>query len=70
MENGVTPKISKHGKACVNCAKAKVKCVEKNGVAACERYVQVYHVMQFRFHGTGIAGGFPPACTSSIWGGS
>ncbi|KAF7916578.1 uncharacterized protein EAE98_010587 [Botrytis deweyae] len=37
MENGVTPKISKHGKACVNCAKAKVKCVEKNGVAACER---------------------------------
>ncbi|TGO50023.1 hypothetical protein BOTNAR_0409g00110 [Botryotinia narcissicola] len=37
MENGVTPKISKHGKACVNCAKAKVKCVEMNGVAACER---------------------------------
>ncbi|THV46805.1 hypothetical protein BGAL_0358g00040 [Botrytis galanthina] len=37
MENGATPKISKHGKACVNCAKAKVKCVEKNGVAACER---------------------------------
>ncbi|TGO85007.1 hypothetical protein BPOR_0441g00020 [Botrytis porri] len=33
-ENSVTPK---HGKACVNCAKAKVKCVEKNGVAACER---------------------------------
>ncbi|EDN93815.1 hypothetical protein SS1G_09682 [Sclerotinia sclerotiorum 1980 UF-70] len=37
MKDGTTPKISKHGKACVNCAKAKVKCVEKNGVGACER---------------------------------
>ncbi|CAD6447419.1 d016ff59-97a4-4e2b-9e05-a91e23b87a92 [Sclerotinia trifoliorum] len=36
-KGGTTPKISKHGKACVNCAKAKVKCVEKNGVGACER---------------------------------
>ncbi|KAF5874200.1 putative zn 2cys6 transcription factor protein [Botrytis fragariae] len=36
-DSTVTPKISKHGKACVNCARAKVKCVEKNDVAACER---------------------------------
>ncbi|KAM0134431.1 hypothetical protein ACHAO1_005643 [Botrytis cinerea] len=37
VQNSVTPKISRHGKSCVNCAKAKVKCVEKNGVASCER---------------------------------
>ncbi|KAJ8071875.1 hypothetical protein OCU04_002183 [Sclerotinia nivalis] len=37
VKDGTTPKISKHGKACVNCAKAKVKCVGKNGVGACER---------------------------------
>ncbi|KAI9639999.1 hypothetical protein NHQ30_011558 [Ciborinia camelliae] len=37
LETNVTPKISRHGKACVNCARAKVKCVEKNGVRACER---------------------------------
>lgn len=38
-QNSVTQKISRHGKACVTCARAKVKCVEKNGVGACERYV-------------------------------
>ncbi|RAL64225.1 hypothetical protein DID88_002117 [Monilinia fructigena] len=37
MERTVPPKVSRHGKACVNCARAKVKCVENNGVGACER---------------------------------
>ncbi|ESZ93227.1 hypothetical protein SBOR_6383 [Sclerotinia borealis F-4128] len=37
VETTRTPKMSRHGKACVNCARAKVKCVEKNGVGACER---------------------------------
>ncbi|KAB8301529.1 hypothetical protein EYC80_003377 [Monilinia laxa] len=37
VERIVPPKVSRHGKACVNCARAKVKCVEKNGVGACER---------------------------------
>lgn len=41
MGSTATPKISRHGKACVNCARAKVKCVEKRGFTACERYVLI-----------------------------
>lgn len=67
MQNSVTPKISRHGKSCVNCAKAKVKCVEKNGVTSCERYVESNHVTLSRFYVLGIASGFPSACTNSVY---
>ncbi|PQE19075.1 Zn(II)2Cys6 transcription factor protein [Rutstroemia sp. NJR-2017a BBW] len=30
------PKVSRHGKACINCARAKVKCVEQS-IGACHR---------------------------------
>ena len=67
MQNSVTPKISRHGKSCVNCAKAKVKCVEKNGVDSCERYVESNHVILSRFYGLGIASGFPSVYTNSVY---
>ncbi|QSZ31366.1 hypothetical protein DSL72_000931 [Monilinia vaccinii-corymbosi] len=48
MVHTVTPKVSRHGKACVNCARAKVKCVEKNAVDidACERCHRLGKVCQ------------------------